>query len=334
MQTTGTVIVADDAQGNIDLMSRILGKEGYTVLPAHDGAEALDLVLTTSPDIVLSDVMMPKLSGFELCRRLKQESATRLIPIVLVTSLNGAKERIEGIQSGADDFLTKPINAQELTARVKSLVRLKRFTDDLDSAESIIMSLAMTVEARDPYTGGHCARMASYSTVFGQELGFSVEEVAALSRGGFMHDVGKVGVPDAILLKPGKLTDSEFATMKQHTVIGDRLCGDLRVLRPVRPIVRWHHERLNGSGYPDGLRGDQIPLLAQVLAIVDVYDALTTARPYREALTPEVAEAELEREAARGLHQVELVRRFVELSRSGQLAQRVRRQSDRPGLQS
>jgi putative two-component system response regulator len=244
--------------------------------------------------------------------------------------MEGMRERLEGIEAGADDFLTKPINAQELRARVRSLVRLKRFTDDLDSAESVIVSLALTVEARDPCTGGHCARMSSYASLFGEALGLSEDEVTALARGGYLHDVGKIGVPDAILLKTGALTSDEFAVIKQHTVIGEQLCGDLRLLRLVKPIVRSHHERVNGTGYPDGLVGDAIPLLARIMGIVDVYDALTTDRPYRSALTPELALAQLEHEAARGLHPCDLLREFAALQRSGQLVARTRRQTDRP----
>jgi putative two-component system response regulator len=329
MTTGGTVVIADDASASLDLLSRILTRDGYTVHAAQDGVAALDLVLSKAPDIVVSDVVMPKMTGFELCRRLKNERTTRLVPVVLVTGMEGREERLEGINAGADDFLTKPIDAQELQARVRSLVRLKRFTDDLDSAEAVILSLALTVEARDPYTGGHCARMSSYASLFGTHLGLSEEEVTALSRGGYLHDVGKIGIPDAILLKTGKLTPEEFAVMKRHAVVGDELCGDLRILKLVRPIVRFHHERLNGTGYPDGLEGDAVPLLAQMMGIVDVYDALTTARPYREALTSDVALAELAAEAERGLHSMELVQAFATLSQTGQLAQRTRRAFDR-----
>jgi len=332
MKSSGTVVVADDTQANLDVLTRILTRDGYAVHAARNGADALELARSKSPDVVVTDVMMPKVTGFELCRQLKDDRTTRLIPVVLVTGLDGVRERLEGINAGADDFLTKPVNAPELRARVRSLVRLKRFTDDLDSAESVILSLALTVEARDPCTGGHCSRMASYASLFGEQLGLSDEEIAALSRGGYLHDVGKIGVPDAILLKKGRLTSDEFEVMKGHTVTGDRLCGDLRLLRLVRPIVRSHHERLDGSGYPDGLTGDAIPLLAQMMAIVDVYDALTTDRPYRSALAPEAAIAELETEVQRGLHQPDLVRQFIELSRGGHLVQRTRRQSDLPEI--
>jgi putative two-component system response regulator len=198
-------------------------------------------------------------------------------------------------------------------------MRLKRFTDELDSAESIIMSLAQTVEARDRYTGGHCERMAAYAATLGTHLGLTADEVGALRRGGYLHDIGKVAIPDSVLQKAGPLTADEFDIVKQHTTIGDRLCGNLRLLRMVRPIVRCHHERADGSGYPDGLSGEEIPLLAQIMGVVDVYDALTTDRPYRPALSAADACATLEQEAARGWRRVDLVREFTMLCRSGVL---------------
>jgi len=184
---------------------------------------------------------------------------------------------------------------------------LKRYTDELDSAESIILSLALTIEARDPYTHGHCQRLAAYALLIGDRIGVSDEQLSALNRGGYLHDVGKIGIPDAVLLKPGGLTRDEYDRLKGHTLIGDRLCGDLRALALVRPIVRHHHERLDGSGYPDGLRGDAVPLLAQIIAIVDEFDAITTTRPYREAMPPDRAFDQLSKDAKRGLLNPDLV---------------------------
>jgi putative two-component system response regulator len=233
----------------------------------------------------------------------------------MVTALDQPSDRVRGLDVGADDFLTKPVNTPELLARVRSLIRLKRYTDDLESAESVILSLALTIEARDASTEGHCQRLARYATAVGRRLGLGDEALAALTRGGFLHDVGKIGIPDAILLKGGRLTADEFRIMQQHTVIGDRLCGELRSLRDVRAIIRHHHERRDGSGYPDGLAGDQIPLLAQIMSVVDVYDALTTDRPYRRPLTPEQAYDELRHEVACGWKRADLVEAFIELVR-------------------
>jgi putative two-component system response regulator len=258
------------------------------------------------------DVMMPHMDGFEACRAIKEDRSTRLIPVVLVTSLDDTTSRMRGIEAGADDFITKPFNAPELRARVRSLLRIKGYTDELDSAESVIVSLALTIEARDSTTDGHCQRLAQYAFALGRTLGLDEDDLSALARGGYLHDVGKIGIPDAVLLKRGPLTPDEYALIKQHTVVGERLCGELRSLRTVRPIVRHHHERLDGSGYPDGLCGDAIPLLAQIMGVVDVFDALTTDRPYRAALPVASAVAELRSEVARGWRRAGLVETFLD----------------------
>jgi putative two-component system response regulator len=289
------------------------------VLAAEDGETALQAVRRDAPDLVLMDVMMPRRSGFDVCRELKHDAATRLIPVVLITALQNSEDRIRGIEAGADDFISKPFNAHELRARVRSLIRIKRYTDELDTAEAVIVSLALTIEARDRCTEGHCHRLAAYASALGRALGLSEADVAALARGGFLHDIGKVGIPDAVLLKTDRLSRAEYEVMKQHAVIGDRLCGELRSLRRVRPIVRHHHERRDGSGYPDGLRGDAVPLLAQITAVVDVYDALTTARPYKKPLPASQAYSELLAEADRGLHRRDIVHAFIELGRMGRL---------------
>jgi putative two-component system response regulator len=318
-RAAGKIVIADDMAPLLETLSETLRSDGYDVFAAPDGEVAMSLVHSESPDLVLTDINMPSLNGIELCRRLKENAATRLIPVMLLTGLDGRNERLAGIDAGADDFLTKPVNTSELRARVRSLMRLKRFTDELDSAESIILSLAMTVEARDTYTGGHCERMAAYAATLGMHLGLSNDEVGALRRGGYLHDIGKVAIPDSVLQKAGPLTADEFEIVKRHTTIGDRLCGNLRLLRMVRPIVRCHHERTDGSGYPDGLTGEEIPLLAQIMGVVDVYDALTTTRPYRPAMSAADACATLEEEADRGWRRADLVREFTALCRTGVL---------------
>jgi putative two-component system response regulator len=282
-----TVLVADDTESVRLLFEKLLAAEGYTVVSAEDGIAALDLVRVHRPDVILLDVGMPGIDGIEVCRRLKTDPATRLTPVVLVTGLSELQDRIKGIEAGADDFLSKPVHPHELRARVASLSRLKHLVDALDSAEAAFMALALTIEARDPTTKGHCERLATRAVLVGRTLGLSGDDLDALHRGGYLHDLGKVGIPDSVLLKAGPLTDAEFALMKRHTEIGDTLCAPLQSLRHVRPIVRSHHERLDGSGYPDGLRGDEIPVLAQIVGIVDVYDAMTSHRPYRSALDPD-----------------------------------------------
>jgi putative two-component system response regulator len=259
---------------------------------------------------------MPVLDGFGLCRELKASPDTCLIPVVLLTGATEAQDRLRAIESGANDFLTKPIDQSELKARVRSLMQIKHITDDLDSAEAVLRSLALMIEVRDAYTEGHCQRLANYATEMGTLLGLSDDDLQALSRGGYFHDIGKIALPDAILLKPDALTREEFERVKEHPVVGDRLCGDLRALHRVRSIVRHHHERLDGSGYPDGLKGDEIPLLAQIIGIVDVYDAMTTTRPYRAARSSEEALGALAQEVDRGWRRADLVAVFSAARRS------------------
>jgi putative two-component system response regulator len=302
------VLVADDTESVRTLFRKLLLADGHDVVSAIDGASALLAVHEHRPDVVLLDVTMPEMDGLEVCRRLKADPATRFTPVVLVTGQTDLSDRIRGIEAGADEFLSKPVHPHELRARVRSLARVKQLIDELDSAEAAFMTLALTIEARDPLTNGHCERLARHAVRLGRAIGLSDEELDALHRGGYLHDVGKVGVPDAVLLKPGPLTAEEFDLMKRHPEIGDSLCAPLQSLRHVRPIVRGHHERLDGSGYPNGLRGDEVPLLAQIVGVVDVYDALTSQRPYRGALTPDDAARHLVREAQEG----KFARRYVE----------------------
>jgi putative two-component system response regulator len=320
-RTAGTILVVDDLPLNLELLYDVLTFQGYHVLTAQDGQEALEIVNRQPPDLVLTDVRMPKRDGFWLCRALKSAPATRLIPVVMMTGGSEDDDRILAIEAGATDLLNKPINQPELKARVRSLMQLKRFTDDLDSAEAVLRSLALMVEARDVYTQGHCDRLSRYAIEVGRALHLREEDVVALGKGGYFHDIGKIALPDAILLKAGPLSPEEYEQMKQHPVIGDRLCGDLRALHRVRPIVRHHHERLDGSGYPDGLSGDAIPVLAQIIGIIDVYDAITTTRPYHQAETPEAAFAQLLKEVDRGWRRRDLVEAFMQTVRRSEPAE-------------
>jgi putative two-component system response regulator len=318
-RTHARVLVVDDDPAIRDLMTRLLRREGYEVSVAQDGPSALASIADGPPDTVLLDVVLPGMNGFDICRALKADRRTRLTPIVLVTGLGDREHRLEGLAAGADDFLTKPVDAQEMLIRVRSLVRMKRYTDELDSATAIIMSLAVLIEGRDGYGEGHCHRMANYATALGRQIGLADDDLQTLHRGGFLHDIGMLVIPDSVLRKAEPLTPEEFDLVKSHTITGDALCGSLRSLQAVRPIIRHHHERFDGSGYPDGLRGDAIPIGAQIMGLVDVYDAITTQRAYQGAKPSEEAIDVLRRQVQRGWRRPDLVETFATLVESGRL---------------
>jgi putative two-component system response regulator len=309
------ILIVDDESGARAALEFLLRREGFEVRDAADGPSAIQECATFRPDLILLDIMMPGMDGFEVCRHIKATPETRLTPVVLITGLTATEDRIMGINSGADDFLTKPIDLNELLARTRSLLRLKQYTDELENAEAVLFSLAHSIEARDPYTHGHCERLAEMSARMGERLGVPEEQIKALRRAGVVHDIGKVAVADSILLKPGPLTADETKVMQKHPVVGERICAPLKTFRLVLPIIRHHHEKHNGSGYPDGLSGDEIPLTARILQLSDVYDALTTDRPYKVAFTPEVALDLMEEEAERGWWDRGLFEAFREMIR-------------------
>jgi len=302
-----SILVADDNEANRELLTAWLSPEGYRVVCVADGQHARQALAGGSIDLALLDVVMPRPTGFEICQEMKSKPETRLVPIVLLTSLNSEADRIHGIMCGADDFLNKPVNKHELLARVDSLLRLKQFTDELDNAETVLFSLALSIEAKDPYTEGHCDRLSKYSVALGEKLALPQDLRLALRRGGLIHDIGKLSVPESILLKPGPLTPEERKIMEQHTVIGERICAPLRSFRNVLPIIRHHHEKQDGSGYPDGLKGQEVPLTARILQVTDIYDALTTDRPYHKAVSSQRAFAIMREEVNRGWWDASLV---------------------------
>jgi len=319
-QRAPRILVIDDKLDTLLLLRELLTSRGYEVMSTTEADEARDLVYSEKPDLVLMDVVMPGVSGYDLCRELKNDPQTRLIPIVMITGLSDRDDRVRGIEAGADDFLSKPLYPEELFARVKSLLKLKEFTDELENAEAVLVALALGIEARDPYTGNHCERLARYAVDLGRHLGLDEDNLVALKRGGFLHDLGKVSIPDEILKKGSHLTAAEWEIMKQHPLIGETICRPLHSFRRVLPIIRHHHEHWNGSGYPDGLKGKDIPLLARVLQIVDVYDALRTARPYKPALSHEEAENTMLHEAKAGLWDPKLVPEFLAMLRKQERA--------------
>src|SRR5690349_23639850 len=305
------ILVVDDNPDVVLLMQELLASRGYDAVAVSDAGNAEAEILRHPPDLVLLDVVMPGKSGYEVCREIKENPATRLIPVVLITGLSDREDRLRGIEAGADDFLNKPIFAEELFARANSLLKLKEFTDELENAEDVLCTLGLSVEARDPYTEGHCERLARLASGLGRHLGLDDDSQVALRRGGFLHDLGKITVPDEVLKKGANLTPAEWEIMKQHPITGELICRPLKSLRQVLPIIRNHHEHWNGSGYPDGLKGEQIPLLARILQTVDVYDALTTERPYKRALVHEDAARVMRVEAEAGLWDASLVQAFL-----------------------
>jgi len=305
------ILVVDDNPGIAALMSQLLTIRGYQVITAGNAQQAEAEIRRQAPDLILSDVRMPGKSGYEFCRELKDHPATRLIPFVFITGLVDGGEKLRGIEAGADDFLNKPVLAEELTARVKSLLRMKEFTDELETADSVLCTLGLIVEGRDPYTEGHCERLAANAVELGRHLGLDEDSIVALRRGGYLHDLGKIAVPDEILKKGSDLTPEEWRIMKQHPVTGENICKPLRSLRLVLPIIRHHHEHPDGSGYPDGLRAGEIPLLARLLQVVDVYDALRTARPYKPAMGHDQSAQTMLEKVRQGLLDGQLVNEFL-----------------------
>ncbi|MFZ3063062.1 MAG: HD domain-containing phosphohydrolase [Actinomycetota bacterium] len=308
------VLIVDDDIKNIKLMEGYLSRENYKILSALDGKQALKVVQKTPPDLILLDVMMSGIDGYEVCQRLKGEEPTRLTPIVMVTALGAPEDKIKGIGVGADDFLTKPVDSAELLARVRSLLRVKCLIDQLEQAEHVLYSLAVALEEKDPYIQGHSLRVSQLSTELAQAVGVPEEEQALLGKACLVHDIGKIGVPDTILHKPGPLTREEFAKIEEHPVKSESICKPLVFAAPLLKMIRHHHEWWNGRGYPDHLMFEGIPLGARIMAIADAYDAMTSDRPYRAAMPPMKALDKLEDGAGRQWDP-DLVEVFVSIQR-------------------
>ena len=322
--TKPIVLVVDDIEANRDLLEGQLDRLGYDVRQAADGVEALEAVEHEEPDLVLLDIDMPRMDGLTLCRRLKADPVRRLVPVVLITAYQDRETRLQGLEAGADDFLTKPFDSAELLVRTKALLHDRQLNKQLDAAEGIILALARIVEARDRYTIHHAERVGLYSREIGRAHGLGEADLDVLYKGGVMHDLGKVVIPAEILLKPGPLNEAEREIMESHAPEGARIAEPLRSVARLLPIVRHHHERVDGRGYPDHLAGTEVPLGARIAAIADSWDAMTSDRPYRRALERDEAVRRL-RAGAGSQWDSELTAIFLDLADQG-LIERVARE--------
>lgn len=295
------VLVVDDGQTNRILLAAQLRPLGYNVISAASGQEALSIVKKHKINLILLDVMMPGMDGYEVCRRLKKSSVTRLIPIIMITALDDSESKVKGIEAGADDFLTKPPMREELIARTQSLLKVNMLNQRLTNFENVLYSLANAVEAKDPYTQGHSKRVANMAEAIGREMGLESALVQELKTGGLLHDVGKIGVSEKVLNKPGPLSDEERIEIEKHTLLGYTICLPLKQnLGSSLEVIRHHHEKLDGTGYPDHLKDEEIELPSRILAVSDIYDALTTSRPYRKAFSTESAFQIIDSEVQKG----------------------------------
>lgn len=308
-----SVLVVDDLWSNLELMEAIFANAGFEVFSAANAFSALSIFDTHKIDLAILDVMMPGMDGFELCRRLKSVAGKQFFPIILLTALTDRKSRITGLECGADDFISKPFDATELTMKVRSLIKLKTLQDELEHSENVILTLAVAMESRDPYTRGHSTRVGEISAAFATFLGFSRKERDQMKKAGILHDIGKIGVSTDLLCKDGKLTDDELEEVKRHTIIGEEICKPLVSVRGILPVIRSHHERWDGKGFPDGLCGEEIPVTARMLAIADSFDAMVSRRPYRKGRSSDAVVRVFRDEKQSGQWDPALVEHFVEM---------------------
>ncbi|MEY3867508.1 MAG: HD domain-containing phosphohydrolase [Microcoleaceae cyanobacterium] len=308
------ILVVDHHLTNRRTTTAFLTLQGYEVFESESGTRSLGQVKEINPDLILLETKLPGLNGFEVCRRLKEESL--LIPLIFLTVSQEPFSRIEAIKAGCDDFFHQPFDPLELSRRVRSLAPPKRESENVDHVQQVLISLANVAESHDLSTGDHCKRCAGLAQAFGKFLKLSEDDMKILKLGGFIHDVGKIGIPDEILQKVNPHTPEEWEIMKQHVIIGEKICQPVPSLQGILPIIRSHHERWDGSGYPDGLKGDKIPYLAQIFQMIDIYDALISERPYKTAFSTDKALQIMAQEAEKGWRNPEIVSQFIRFIRS------------------
>jgi putative two-component system response regulator len=327
------VLLIEDDEASRKLLSDLLRREGYEPVPASDGDEALASIEASPPDCIISELVLPRMDGFELCRRLRLRDATQLVPVIIITKATDPQNKVDALDAGADDFFTKPIATAEVAARVRSLLRNRRITRALEDAQNVVFALATAIEHKDDYTEGHGERVAVYARSLAEYAGLSPAEVHAVNTGGILHDVGKIGCPDAILNKPGPLTPEEFEIIKRHPIKGFEICRHLRSMPHVSLCcIRNHHEKLDGSGYPDGLSDGQIPRAVRIMSITDVFDALATARAYKPAFPTDTCFRILREESERGWWDGDLVEKFIAMMRERELDEPTNRAKIKPIL--
>ncbi len=307
------ILIVDDNRVNVELIKAQLKPYPYLLEWAYDGEEALQMVQKNKPDLILLDLMMPKISGYEVCRAIKQNKETQFIPVIIITALSELDDKIKAIELGADDFLVKPFNKTELLSRIRSLLNFKALHDDLDTSENILFSLVRALEAKDGYTRGHSERVAFYATKLAKFLGIPEKEIEILRKGALLHDIGKIGVKEDVLLKPGSLTDAELKHIQSHPSVGYEICKPLNSLQPCLCVIRHHHERHDGEGYPDHLMGQNISPLASITSVVDAYDAMITDRPYRKKFPKEKAFDIFRAEKDSGQWDPDVIKAFLEM---------------------
>ena len=311
------ILVVDDDPGQLDLQVEILKQLPHcTVLTARTGEAALKLIAEQQLDLLLLDKGLPDYNGDEICRLVRREYDNQLLPIIMVTGRGDSENLRSSLEIGANDFIKKPFNAVELYSRAKAALEKKQLVDQLDNAGSVLFTLAKMVEARDPNTGEHCSRLVHTSLILGREVGLSEEELTALKKGAVLHDIGKIAIPDAILLKPGPLSESEWEVMRTHPEVGAGICGQLNSIRDAVPIIRHHHERWDGSGYPDGLSGEAIPRVARVFQCADIFDALRYRRAYSGPLSFDEITGIFQRELDAGWRDPQIGQLFLDMLRT------------------